>query len=710
MSARSELARVAQAFGPGVAAAVRALFEGLDEEQAAVVVAWPDGGVTIADALAGSGKTRVCLAAICYWRGLVSMGKAEGNLLVPTFTVEATRELARRVEALLGSSLGVTICTWEHLYRIVLRETGLWSGVMWSREEEIDWLIRHTGARIVERFPRSVNHANLFAVLDRAADLISRGQPMDPEFASIFRPAWEQMRRAAARTGALVEDEVRLRAEANVELIADHLVSAPEWRVRGLINDEFQDDSTGDLVIPLALAARGIPVLCTGDRNQEIMGFRGALGDIEPLFVAAGVRVQRLTIATNYRATVALNRSAEALLRANGSQGPFPRPAPGAKVGSPALHIACGSEEAIARICAGVARSVVGTGPGACAGCGVPEVDAALLGRLEPLGACDPAELLFLVPTNPIGRWLEDALRRRGASAYFAGRARNPYSGEVARLVVAWLEPPSPVSTRSVIPALSKLVRAFVSYGRGADRRARESVASRMLALLSADLERRVEIGSIRDYVGDHWQAVGLELETEREREAHCGILQLFASWQRAEEPRAARLRELVHLLPGLIEREVGELEGTPVVSIDGFVVPEHWPLVCRALLAPEAAEIAPSCVVAERARAFAFAQKTSSASAAVPRQRCAEIRTTHRAKGLTKRVVVAVRADRLGSTGRVLFPALVPNDDVVAAEALRLGYVNLTRAAEVYVELSLGGPNLLHQGRLSDWDYLECT
>jgi superfamily I DNA/RNA helicase len=160
-------------------------------------------------ALAGSGKTRVALAVIAYWLGLVGLGKVNGNVLAATFTVVAAIELAERVKDLLGSTKGVVIYTWEHLYRILLRSLGLWEGALWSREEEVRWLIGKVGGDILDQFPERVDHAGLSYLLDKAVDLIVRDQPLNSRLDRILRPAWDDMRAEAARQGAILEDGVR---------------------------------------------------------------------------------------------------------------------------------------------------------------------------------------------------------------------------------------------------------------------------------------------------------------------------------------------------------------------------------------------------------------------------------------------------------------------------------------------------------------------
>jgi hypothetical protein len=191
-------------------------------------------------------------------------------------------------------------------------------------------------------------------------------------------------------------------------MLVTHVLESPAWGVGVVVCDEDQDQSVGDLVLPVALA-RHVPVVSLGDTNQEVMGFRGGVGAVYPYYKAAGIALRRCALPTNYRATCALNHSAAALMRANGVGEPYPKAARHAAEGTPALFVECASETEIAEICAWIHKVVFGTSDAdPQAGLHVPEmrpeVGGALARRLDPLaGQIKSEELIYLAPTNRIG-------------------------------------------------------------------------------------------------------------------------------------------------------------------------------------------------------------------------------------------------------------------------------------------------------------------
>ena len=69
---------------------------------------------------AGSGKTRVITYRIAYL--IEEVGVNPHNILAITFTNKAANEMKTRVESILGTSLGTTICTIHSLCVRVLRQ------------------------------------------------------------------------------------------------------------------------------------------------------------------------------------------------------------------------------------------------------------------------------------------------------------------------------------------------------------------------------------------------------------------------------------------------------------------------------------------------------------------------------------------------------------------------------------------------------------
>ena len=81
---------------------------------------------------AGSGKTRVVTYRIAYL--IEEVGVNPHNILAITFTNKAANEMKTRVENILGTSLGTTICTIHSLCVRVLPLVILITSLLWMKK------------------------------------------------------------------------------------------------------------------------------------------------------------------------------------------------------------------------------------------------------------------------------------------------------------------------------------------------------------------------------------------------------------------------------------------------------------------------------------------------------------------------------------------------------------------------------------------------
>jgi hypothetical protein len=145
-----------------------------------------------------------------------------------------------------------------------------------------------------------------------------------------------------------------------------------------------------------------------------------------PHYAAQGVSIRSCALPTNYRATRALNCSAEALMRANSFREPYPQAAPNAGEGTPALLIACSWETEIAEICAWIYLVLSNAADRDRHSAPqlpklAPELEDTLRLRFDSLaGAITPEELIYLVATNAIGNWLKGASTAGGWRSLFS--------------------------------------------------------------------------------------------------------------------------------------------------------------------------------------------------------------------------------------------------------------------------------------------------
>lgn len=708
---RDELERIAQVFEPPFREKVRELFASLSDEQRAALDGIFEPGPQRTIALAGTGKTRVALAVMVVWRGAVLQGKVTGNILVPTFTKVASRELVDRMEKTIGGTQGCVIGTFEHLFRQLLREFGGWEGGMWTRQEELNWLIRHVGRDLCEKLPKQFSYPSLQRRLDRLVDEMVRDQPIAEDVACMIAPAWEAMRYEADGKGDLLEDGVRCRIALRCEEFAWYLRHNEHWQIAIVLIDEDQDTSKGDAVIFVRLAGE-VPVVTLGDQNQAIMSFRGGVGDIEPVFTEAGYTVRKRTLTTNYRSTVALVDGYDSLLRENGVSGPRATHRQGAPAGTSPLLAVFLEQSAIAEAGAYALELAKGGSPQETPGSRYPLLSSEYLSavnrRLVPLaGGLEADDLLVIVPQNRIGHWLRGALHVRGFEVDFEGQRDSPYGGVLASLAVAWLNPPADLTAGSVFVERTQAVLEGYDLHQG--YLARGPMSTILKHVLRA-LHERFGLHGPPQRVDPHGSLVALFDEvasqskiTATHSEALTHIEAFTSSWLDPAPSTEERLEALIEMLPELASCRVPD-EPRDGSAFDHYSLHPTWPRALARLVdedvPPERAQEA----LRRWERKWQMADRDSPAA----KKRCTEIKTGHRSKGLTRKAIIAVRTDLIGTQhGEVSSN----NSDARRERGdsdLALGYVIASRAAFVHIELCLLSPNRFHGASgLAAWEYI---
>lgn len=708
---RDELERIAQVFEPPFREKVRELFASLSDEQRAALDGIFEPGPQRTIALAGTGKTRVALAVMVVWRGAVLQGKVTGNILVPTFTKGASRELVDRMKKTIGGTQWCVIGTFEHLFRQLLREFGGWEGGMWTRQEEVNWLIHHIGRDLCEKLPKQFSYPRLQRDLDRLVDELVRDQPIEEDVACVIAPAWEAMRREADGKGDLLEDGVRHRIALRCEEFAWYLRHNEHWQIAIVLIDEDQDTSKGDAVIFVRLAGE-VPVVTLGDQNQSIMGFRGGVGDIEPIFTEAGYTVRKRTLTTNYRSTIALVDGYDSLLRENGVSGPRATHRQGAPAGTPPLLAAFLEESAIAEAVAYVLELVEGGSPQATFEGRYPlltsEYLSAVNRRLVPLtGGLEADDLLVIVPQNRIGDWLRGALHVRGFEVDFEGQRDSPYGGVLASLAVAWLNPPSDLTADSVFVERTQAVLEGYDLHQGYLAR---GPMSTILKRVLRPLHERFGLHGPPQPVDPHGSLVALfdEIASESKitathREALARIEALTSSWLDPAPSTEERLEALTEMLPELASCRVPD-EPRDGSAFDHHSLHPTWAGALARLVdddvPPERAQEA----LRQWERKWQMADRDNTGA----KKRCTEIKTGHRSKGLTRKAIIAVRTDLIG-TQRGEVSSNEPDARRESGDSdLALGYVIASRAEFVHIELCLLLPNRFHGASgLAAWEYI---
>jgi DNA helicase-2/ATP-dependent DNA helicase PcrA len=305
---------------------VSPLIQGLNDIQAEAVL-HTEGPVLIV-AGAGSGKTRALTHRIAYL--IREQGVSPGGILAITFTNKAAREMAARVEELLGARMakGMWILTFHSMCARLLRREhdhlGLPSSFTIYDDGDTERLIGGI-VRDLDLDPKRFPPRAMASAIGRAKDqVIDAGRFAEiaanfyEETVAKVYAAYETRKRAA---GALDFDDLIMET---VRLFEDHpeVLRHYQERFRYLLVDEYQDTNRAQYQLVNMLAARYRNVCVVGDADQGVYSWRGAtianLLDFERDYPDAIVFLME----QNYRSTQNILEVANALIEHNVQRKP----------------------------------------------------------------------------------------------------------------------------------------------------------------------------------------------------------------------------------------------------------------------------------------------------------------------------------------------------------------------------------------------------
>lgn len=291
--------------------------EDLDPEQREAVT--HGEGPLLVVAGAGSGKTRVLTYRIAW---LLASGRARPhNILAVTFTNKAAREMAERVERLLGGPLaGGFVGTFHRFALGLLRQhpekVGLRPRFAIADEDEqrriLEQVLKELGIPSTQLSPRAARSA-----ISRRKNGSGDGL-LTPELVSAV---FERYQKRLAEAGAVDFDDMLVLA---VRLLEDNeaLKQSLRQRFTYLLVDEFQDTNPVQMELLWHLAGPQPNLTAVGDEDQSIYRFRGA--ELEHILrfehTYPGARV--LTIGSNYRSAEPILKAAAAVIAHNTRRRP----------------------------------------------------------------------------------------------------------------------------------------------------------------------------------------------------------------------------------------------------------------------------------------------------------------------------------------------------------------------------------------------------
>lgn len=669
----------------------------LSKEQLAVLERYQDGvPLLMVIAKAGTGKTRTAAALACL---VLGMGR---SVLLLSFTKNGVKELAGELARHHGLGLervteshwqgqGIVLRTFDSILAWSLREIGVkaarWerAGLRWQ-VQELEHIggtaLRHEGQEAGLWTARNYDHQ-----LREVCDLIARHQPLSEQAKAVLDRPWRVLRDRAMHEGLILPADY------------DRLVISHAGTIAGLLGEQFdvvivdehQDSSERD-VAPLIEARRANRLVQVnfGDPGQSVLGFRGALGDLDDAFFAAGCAPEVLALTENRRSSPEIVSASNALQRAAGWQGPLAVPHPATPRGPKAL-LAIVDEESVALDALMVVLVSCGLAPDRAAKSRVPgDLAAALEERGEQMRRlCAQRTPLVEVisPTNKIAEDLVTALEERGVEPAWVRSVANPYDALVATLLDSWFD----VTGDAVEQARMVLTAHANAWAAGTEIAVRE------------------ELRACADVVLHGLETLRRTADRSEIAENISAIMRQVAAHQNVSEEGRRYVEKAVLLVEGFSTVPYARSVAEAVAALEETLVVRHRPTNYRRrsqprpslLQALKSGVLCPAEVPAwldDQAHRWRLARSDEPTSGLV-------IKTAEIAKGDTCDGVIVYHAECLPRRERRCVLA-ADNQDELARPAQ--AYIAVSRPRFVYVGLAVGKLPLYHDVALECWTYLD--
>src|SRR5437667_3216178 len=274
---------------------------------------------------AGSGKTRAITYRIAHM--IENMGISPDSVLAVTFTNKAAREMAERVEKLVGGRtlLQPLISTFHSFCVRLLRRDieALGSGLRKDfaiydesdQQQLVKAAIRRLGIDEKQLTPRIVLGRISWAknhMLDPQEVYLQSADPKTERVAHIYEIYRQELRKA----NALDFDDLLLEAVRLLK-VANEVRERHNRRFQYLMIDEYQDTNRPQYELMLLLGGQHQNVCVVGDEDQSIYSWRGA--DIRNIleFERDFPKAKTIRLEQNYRSTQNILEAASAVVANN---------------------------------------------------------------------------------------------------------------------------------------------------------------------------------------------------------------------------------------------------------------------------------------------------------------------------------------------------------------------------------------------------------
>jgi len=311
------------------------LLDGLNEPQREAVT--HGEGPLLILAGAGSGKTRVLTHRIAH---LIFTDEAQPNeILAITFTNKAAKEMAGRVEVLLGrATRGMWLMTFHaacaRILRVEAERLGYTRQFTIYDQADARRLTKRCADAVgvdPKRYTPAALHNQISAAKNRLRSAADVRESVDTPFAEMLADVYELYERDLLRMNAMDFDDLLFRTVNLLELF-EEVRERYQTAFRHVLVDEYQDTNYAQYRMLQLLVgggredpARGkrlsIPghrnLAVVGDDSQSIYSFRGAevknILDFQEDFPDARV----VKLEQNYRSTERILRAANAVIANN---------------------------------------------------------------------------------------------------------------------------------------------------------------------------------------------------------------------------------------------------------------------------------------------------------------------------------------------------------------------------------------------------------
>jgi len=297
------------------------LLEGLTEPQTQAAT-HVDGPMLVL-AGPGSGKTRVITRRIAFL--VKAVGIAPWNVLAITFTNKAAGEMRDRVAQLLTErqARATTVATFHSLCARLIRQyadrLGLPPGYSIYDTADQKRAIKQALEALeinTKNFPPASMLGSISNAKNDLLDAAGYEKQANNFYDRTVAKVYTKYAAILERNGALDFDDLLLKT---VKLFKKHPDVLTELRKKYqyVMIDEYQDTNHAQFMIANSLASQHQNIMCTGDPDQSIYGWRGA--NIQNIleFEAHYPGAQVVRLEQNYRSTKKILAAADALIANN---------------------------------------------------------------------------------------------------------------------------------------------------------------------------------------------------------------------------------------------------------------------------------------------------------------------------------------------------------------------------------------------------------